>query len=1028
MIVKWLDFSDLHFEYTNVDTVNIRDNLLSTISDKELDADFILMCGDFFYQGKTDESRIKACGDYIHKIISSAGCDKSSVYMTPGNHDLVRSNERNHLLSYYTNINYETGKKKTEVEHELDANAFKNLNNGSPDSFLGYAKLYKKITGKVFKGNHECIEKDSYRILNINTSILAGSAYDEGNLSVYCGPLLEECKKIKNDDKINIAFMHHGVEFLKKTERRKFEQLMESHYIDIVFSGHSHDIGIRTYDHTGNRMRQFTCGGPLKDGYNKPSFYYCIYDSDTHELKCYLYTYNDEIQDWNLANTERAFKDGKCSFILPRFQKKSKYFDTTRDRELDGRKNLQDDYLKQFGIVAALPLKEFIRKRNVMIQNAKGNIILAGQSLENAFDIREDNESIVNSIKHNKNIKNIDIFLTDPIMFDSATEVEVGDTPISRIGTTMHTILYDIYKELEKDQSINIYFIPLVQLDHMVFVDDLLLLRHTLLWTNDSHYKATPLICKRIDKNSTLDRIIVNSAMYNVYAEYINRLKTDSMVIEIKQYGNSAKNETKAKKSHREWRERLYYLRKSKKLKGQIIMHKLYRSQLISDLHSTWDPRFRSFSAEINWGDEGESGFFNPDKLDGKIDSPDKLYDASNLLNDDTQKILLPYIKETEHLLNGMVKRYDKCGEAHIFPSLDVGFPNNILRLAGGFATGMLVVWKSGTPLVPVDTIVNVCSSSYYEFDESALKGRKVSDFFNQKIIQNIINKGSVKEGLAFSFNTGNHFILLSKSRNTGHYFLVLHSSAKQYKDTYLGLYPKPHNWYSNLIKTYQEKGSDRYIHYLKDDEALRFISIARSLNEQNRDIHNWFASEIFGDIKPIQQKTYHHYGMPTDYSIAIGTYVVDERDVVPIFSREGYPIFLFRPSSNMWSIVLEGKTKYIIPHGWGQELRYDYFAKQIQKEDFKNGKLSIKNGKFVLSNSQHGYYEKKFDIDYSARFNKKQVGVRDLYKTDKFDGKNIFGDTPYIKGTIEEILDPVALFSSDTEGAVKYYVSGEEN
>lgn len=240
--------------------------------------------------------------------------------------------------------------------------------------------------------------------------------------------------------------------------------------------------------------------------------------------------------------------------------------------------------------------------------------------------------------------------------------------------------------------------------------------------------------------------------------------------------------------------------------------------------------------------------------------------------------------------------------------------------------------------------------------------------------------------------------------------------------------YPKPHNWYSNLIKTYQEKGSDRYIHYLKDDEALRFISIARSLNEQNRDIHNWFASEIFGDIKPIQQKTYHHYGMPTDYSIAIGTYVVDERDVVPIFSREGYPIFLFRPSSNMWSIVLEGKTKYIIPHGWGQELRYDYFAKQIQKEDFKNGKLSIKNGKFVLSNSQHGYYEKKFDIDYSARFNKKQVGVRDLYKTDKFDGKNIFGDTPYIKGTIEEILDPVALFSSDTEGAVKYYVSGEEN
>lgn len=111
-------------------------------------------------------------------------------------------------------------------------------------------------------------------------------------------------------------------------------------------------------------------------------FFYFIFIRAIHFWKL---RYNDEIQDWNLANTERAFKDGKCSFILPRFQKKSKYFDTTRDRELDGRKNLQDDYLKQFGIVAALPLKEFIRKRNVMIQNAKGNIILAGQSLENCF-------------------------------------------------------------------------------------------------------------------------------------------------------------------------------------------------------------------------------------------------------------------------------------------------------------------------------------------------------------------------------------------------------------------------------------------------------------------------------------------------------------------------------------------------------------------------------------------------------------------------------------------------------------------
>ena len=106
-----------------------------------------------------------------------------------------------------------------------------------------------------------------------------------------------------------------------------------------------------------------------------------------------------------------------------------------------------------------------------------------------------------------------------------------------------------------------------------------------------------------------------------------------------------------------------------------------------------------------------------------------------NLLNDSTQKMLLPYVKETERLLDGLVKKYDEYGEAHIFPSLDIGFPNNVLRLAGGFATGMLVVWKSGTPLVPVDTTVNVCSSSYYEFPASALNGRSLQNVLIPKLL-----------------------------------------------------------------------------------------------------------------------------------------------------------------------------------------------------------------------------------------------------------------------------------------------------
>lgn len=1018
MIVKWLDFSDLHFQFKNADTVRIRENLLEFIKKPELSPDFILMCGDFFYAGQTGKEEIDQCENFIHKIISNSCCNKSELYMTPGNHDINRNEHRQHEMEFYTGIDYKVGKKIHDVR-ELDDSGVERL---VGHDFNGFKELHKQLTGKEYTGKHKCIEKDGYRILNINTCILAGSPYDEENLSIYSQQLIEECNNIKNDDKINIAFMHYGIEYLRKDEQKKIQLLLEDKNIDIVFSGHSHRIGISTYDYTETRICQFTCGGPLKDDYNKPSFYYCIYDSDTHKLECKLYSYTEVARGgWDLAKSERRFKEGICSFILPRVQAATSDINKIKENYNNMLPKVSEQYLEQFGIKAALPLKDFIVLRNNLIQDAEGDIILAGQSLENAFDIREDNDSIVNSLKQNKKIRNIDIFLTDPIMFDSTSDIITGDTPISRIDSTMHTILYEIYKVLTEKQSINIYFIPLVQLDHMVFVNDILLLRHTLLWTNDSHYKATPLVCERVSRNSTVDKAIVNSAMYNVYEEYIEKLKSDSMIIEIQKNGNQAKHETLAKRCHRAWRGRLYQLRVSGKLKGKIVMHKLYRTQLISDLHATWDPRFRTFSSEINWADEGENSYFNSDS-EGKINCTNSLYLPENLLNDATQKILLPYVKETERLLNNLIKRYDKEGEAHIFPSLDIGCPNNILRLAGGFATGMLVVWKCGTPLVPVDTTVNVCSSSYYEFDASALYGKKISEFFNVDIIQRIINKGSVNEGLAFSFNTGNHFLLLCKSRMNGKYYLVLHSSAKQFKDTFLGLYPKPHNWYSDFLKVYQEEENGRYINYLKDAEAERFINIARSLNEQNKDIHNWFAKEIFGNIKPTMNKTFHHYGMPTDYSIAIGTYIVDENDVVPIFSKEGYPIFLFRASSDMWSIELAGKKKYIIPHGWGQEMRYEYFKDKMTYEEFEKGVFISEKKNLMFTDSDKGAVIKTYSTNYDSRFDKEMVAVRDLFYKKKFNGSNIYGDTPYLKGTIENILDPVALYSNDTCGKVKYY------
>ena len=1032
MIVKWLVFSDLHFQFSNIESMIARDRMVEYIGNEQVD--FILIAGDSFYRYSTGmkESDIKNTIDYIHSIISAASCGKSNVYITPGNHDLARTKLRLSSLSYYTGIDYNTGEKINDTE-ELTNEAHNVL--CSDQYFGGFLKLYKDIVGKSYSEVHKLYESSNYRIFNINTSVLSGGYYlgkeekkndmhlDEGNLSVLDLKFREEISKIQDDDKINIALMHHGVKYFRDTERVVFKQLMEDHHIDVIFTGHSHKIGVYSYDEAKRKIQEFTCGAPIIDCYSEPSFFKCTFDTDSKMFSCELNSYSDKLGEWRVANNSnmRIFENGIYEFIPERFVgKKDCRKDITKFQKIPYN-DIINEHFSNFGIVDALPMREFITLRNRLIQQAEGNVILVGQSLENAFDIRKDSESIVESIKDNKKIKNLDIFLTDPIMFDVATETCEGDTPISRIDSTMHTILYDIAYSLEKDQTINIYFIPLVQLDHMVFVNDILLLRHTLLWTNDNHYKATPLVCKNID-DSGVSESIVKSSMYNVYAEYINKLKEDSIIIDIQEKGYNRQKETLAKIRHGQWRNRLYVLRKSDKFKGKINMHKLYRSQLISDLHSSWDSRFRTFSSEINWADDSETSLLNYGQ-NTLINTYKDLYRPENLLNDSTQKVILPYVKETEHILNELVKKYDKEAFAKIYPSLDIGIPNNVLRFVGGFATGMLVVWKCGTPIIPIDTTVNVCSSSYYQFDPTVLRDVSIKEFFSEKRINDIINEGSKNEGIAFSFNTGNHFLLLCKGNKSNMYYLVLHSSAKQFKDTYLGLYPKPQNWYSGFIKTYKDVNSDRYIRYLKDDEAKQFISIARMLNRANEDIHNWFASRFCNSITFTEKRTYHHYGMPTDYSIAIGTYVIDDKDVVPIFSREGYPIWLFRPDEKMWSIELEGKRKFIVPHGWGQRIRYDYFPELASDRELAMCKFTIENGNLVFKDGK-GMTIKQFTPNYMERFPEEMVEVRKLWEQKSKD-VNMLDYNHYLSGTIEEVLEPVALYSKDHEG-VKYYGNNE--
>lgn len=644
------------------------------------------------------------------------------------------------------------------------------------------------------------------------------------------------------------------------------------------------------------------------------------------------------------------------------------------------------------GCLAHLDENTFFSIRKNVVESAKGELIIAGSSLTEAIGRGKTNNRslrgiLEDRIKSNR-ITSIKFLLTDLSMFES--DCNESNEAISRVMGSLNALKNDLFHICNECRcDISVYFLPLHNIDHVVLTDKYMLYRSTKLWTSNGEYKGEFILYQNSGSQSE----------YSVQKEYLKKLM--ELCTKINLDIDTVKNESDSyiTKEIKSWRrsvkqnsDHALYSIYPGELK-YIHLYKLYNSQLTHYIACAWNGPNRS---ELH---------FNPSK---QINSTDALFNSNNLLGDDTQRYLVDYIKKTEDLLRGVVEKYstasvngEKISDAHIFPSLDLGFPNNSVRLAGGFATGMLVTWKCGTPIVPVDATVNVCSSSVFELPETYNMNQTDEEFLNK--IQHLIHNAT-KAGYAFNFASGNHFLMIATDENEKKY-LVLHSSAKEFKDSYIGLYPTEGNWYSDKIRTYPTPyvHGERYIRYLKGDDATFFISMAKKLEKMNVQIHRYFADAMDAQqCHLLERSTYHHYYMPTDSSIAIGTFVEDPGTTVPIFSAPNKAICLFKVDKDEnWTIQLGGKPKCLIPHGWGQAITGMINTAVDYTE--KNFTIKVNNQTYehnLLKDKQIKCPEKK---------------IREYNSCEEFLGKQNF-----IKGQIVKTLTPKFLFCNGIQGSVK--------
>ena len=150
-------------------------------------------------------------------------------------------------------------------------------------------------------------------------------------------------------------------------------------------------------------------------------------------------------------------------------------------------------------------------------------------------------------------------------------------------------------------------------------------------------------------------------------------------------------------------------------------------------------------------GERGASHFAyslltqTPEKVENPVDLLSRIEDWSKRiltnglvmldlsLRDGTQKRIIEELRITQELLCELSTKLsgrDRGVEIVALP--DLGMPNNVTRICGGFYTGALYKWEADVPFVPIDTTVNVDTVTLFEL-HGGFSNRAEFDFCDQE-------------------------------------------------------------------------------------------------------------------------------------------------------------------------------------------------------------------------------------------------------------------------------------------------------
>ena len=149
-VIKWIHFSDLHFNKTNINTRLLRDSIRSFLTENQTECDYAFFSGDL--RNAPDHCFQKDSVKYLRELCEAVNVSPDHFFMVPGNHDVDREIEKRDqaVKRILNNHGSEKGYYNT-ADGKIEESDLQDIKTGQ--------KQYLEIIEEFYEGNPDRIEK-----------------------------------------------------------------------------------------------------------------------------------------------------------------------------------------------------------------------------------------------------------------------------------------------------------------------------------------------------------------------------------------------------------------------------------------------------------------------------------------------------------------------------------------------------------------------------------------------------------------------------------------------------------------------------------------------------------------------------------------------------------------------------------------------------------------------------------------------------------------------------------------------------